>query len=96
MTEYIEREALNGALREAVRKYPSTFYNGLETARQIAHDLPAADVRPVVRGKWIDVRYDDEELVGGWYTIPKCSACEEEAPYKSNFCPNCGAKMEEN
>ena len=58
-------------------------------------DFPAADVREVARGKWIDVRYDDDELVGGWYTIPKCSVCEEEAPYKSNFCPNCGAEMRE-
>lgn len=46
--DYIEREALNNAIREAVRRCPSTFYNGLETARQILHDLPAADVRPVV------------------------------------------------
>ena len=56
-------------------------------------DFPAADVRENKRGEWIDVRYDDEEIVGGWYTIPKCSVCEEEAPYKSNFCFNCGADM---
>lgn len=44
MTEYIDKQAFNDAIREAVRKYPNTFYNGLEVARQIAHDLPAADV----------------------------------------------------
>lgn len=48
MAEYIDKQVYNDAIREAVRKYPNTFYNGLETARQIAHDLPAADVRPVV------------------------------------------------
>ena len=42
--EYISREAFNNAIREAISRYPNTFYNGLETARQIALDLPAADV----------------------------------------------------
>ena len=46
--EYIDKVAFNYAIREAVKKYPNSFYNGLEVARQIAHDLPAADVRPVV------------------------------------------------
>lgn len=46
--EYINKVAFNYAIREAVKKYPNSFYNGLEVARQIAHDFPAADVRPVV------------------------------------------------
>jgi hypothetical protein len=45
--EYIDKVAFNYAIREAVKKYPNSFYNGLEVARQIAHDFPAADVRPV-------------------------------------------------
>ena len=44
--EYISKQAFNDAIREAVRKYPSTFYNGLEVARQIEHDMNAADVVP--------------------------------------------------
>ena len=44
--EYISKQAFNNAIREAVRKYPNTFYNGLEAARQIAHDMNAADVVP--------------------------------------------------
>ena len=84
MAEYIERE-------EAIR-VASGYCHPANIAAELAN-LPAADVRPVAMGKWIDERYDDEELVGGWYTIPKCSACEEEAPFKSNYCPNCGADM---
>lgn len=44
--EYISKQAFNDAIREAVRKCPNTFYNGLEVARQIAHDMDAADVVP--------------------------------------------------
>ena len=48
--------------------------------------LPAADVRPVVRARWIDT--------DNYYQRWKCSACgchtRDAAP---NFCPNCGADM---
>lgn len=67
-----------------------------------AHDrmeaIPAADVRPVVRGKWID--RDDDYY--GW-NMWACSACGEEFVLTEgtpdmndyHFCPNCGAWMEE-
>lgn len=47
--------------------------------------IPAADVRPVVRGKWI---YE------GFMTV-KCSNCNEyfHELEGDNFCPNCGADM---
>lgn len=46
--------------------------------------IPAADVRPVVRGKW-------ETDTCHVY----CSICGEYENNKSNFCPNCGADMRE-
>ena len=55
--------------------------------------IPAADVKPVVRGKWIPVTNGR----GG----SECNQCHAYAPshqcgveYKSNYCPNCGAKMD--
>jgi hypothetical protein len=58
--------------------------------------VPAADVRPVVRGKWID--RDDDYY--GW-NMWACSACGEEFVLTEgtpdmndyHFCPNCGADM---
>ena len=84
--KYIDAEALNSAIREAVHKYPNTFYNGLETARKIAHDFPAADVRPVVRGTWVP-NVPPRDL------RPRCTVCGDLFPVRSNFCPNCGACM---
>lgn len=85
--EYIERTAANEALRECVRAYPDSFYNGIEVARSAIIKLPAADVRPVVRGTWID-----EPIKGIRY---HCSVCQGRFDYTWHFCPNCGADMRE-
>ena len=54
------------------------------------HFVPAADVVPVVHGRWINP------------TVPKrygggllCSACRKSADWTYNYCPNCGARMDE-
>ena len=107
MAEYIDKQAFNDAIREAVRKYPNTFYNGLEVARQIAHDMDAADVVPVRHGRWISdgvgkrfgtvVRLDKD---GCPVDSCHCSECGEwltasdEYPAIGYYCPNCGAKMD--
>ena len=47
--------------------------------------IPAADVRPVRYGKWEN---------HGWSI--RCSECGYDMPFATrNFCPNCGAMMEE-
>lgn len=74
---------------------------GIHDMLEEVEDYPAADVRPVVRGKWIGYleclkftnAYSDDHIV--------CSACEEcfsildNDCERFNYCPNCGAKMEE-
>ena len=48
-------------------------------------EIPAADVRPVVRARWIEI--DDYAL------CPKCGTAEH-SPNR-NFCHTCGADMRE-
>jgi len=50
-------------------------------------NFPAADVRPVVRGQWVD-----EPIKGIRY---HCSVCQGRFDYTWHFCPNCGADMRE-
>lgn len=89
--EYISKQAFNDAIREAVRKYPNTFYNGLEVARQIAHDIPSADVAPVRHGRW---EKNDDGIMVWW----ECSECHRNAWYDGDnlydYCPDCGCKMD--
>ena len=96
MAEYIKREAAV----KAVEKYGLTNgvvwgrHTGLAIciASEIA-DIPAADVAPVVHGRW------EQNADGDWY----CTNCNEvvaicesgrERTYRKPYCPNCGAKMD--
>lgn len=47
--------------------------------------IPAADVAPVVHGRW--KRYGRN--------LGECSNCGEIVNIRYNYCPNCGAKMDE-
>ena len=81
MAEYIEREAL---LRDIER------YNVSDGAFQHWVEIqPAADVAPVRHGQWID------SLAR---ITPYCSACGHSHRClirTPNYCPNCGAKMDD-
>ena len=44
------------------------------------------------RGEWI---YKPKDAIEMMFTLPKCSVCGHESSDANNFCPNCGAKMEE-
>ena len=56
-------------------------------------NIPAADVAPVVHAYWI--RHDDADVVEGYY-VPEyeCSKCRAWKKDDSDFCPDCGAKMD--
>ena len=56
--------------------------------------IPAADIKPVMRGKWVPKNTD-----GSW-RIDTCSACKKDTHYVRyapayDYCPNCGADMRE-
>lgn len=84
--EYIEREA---AIKSVCDSMPHICRlddcgKGCQEVSAII-SIPAADVRPVVHGKW--KAYNNTYI---------CSACGRPISFwQSNFCPNCGANMEE-
>lgn len=86
MAEYIDREEVFGRYEEEQRK------NGPWSFRELISSIPAADVAPVKRGKWINTYIRDIHHL-------KCSECGEytESIWHANFdykyCPNCGAMM---
>lgn len=88
MAEYIEREA---ALEEC-DWYASEFCEceyAIMPLKGALENFPAADVRPVVRGKWLHKKITDD-----FHVVGQCSVCKEKRRI-DNFCPNCGADMRE-
>lgn len=58
-------------------------------------DIPAADVRPVVRGRWEDETGYIFNLLAQRVYCPVCKSHAYFYPITTkNFCPNCGAEME--
>ena len=56
--------------------------------------LEHLDARPVRYGKWRET-YLDHEAFGERPSIFYCSACCACSVVKTNYCPNCGARMDE-
>ena len=96
MAEYIEREA---ALREAESRI---MWGATATEiYELIRDVPAADVAPVVHGRWISLTECANE---GVY----CSICKKKVwksdyalcshksrnKLRSDYCPNCGCRMD--
>lgn len=63
------------------------------------YSIPAADVAPVVRGRWEKEpssywRWTSSGAVAVTRTTYRCGLCGRGTAVKSNYCPNCGAKMD--
>lgn len=97
MAEYIDREALLRAINK-IGGSPLREWDTWGVVSLVANQ-PAANVAPVVRGKWI--RDDGSYYVDGYIAFYDfhCSVCGETVVDRHglpNYCPWCGAKMEEN
>lgn len=94
MAEYIDKIAAL-SMREPPKsnRYYQTdnlddaYEQGWDEALSCIEKIPAADVAPVVHGRWI--MHDDE-----FGLTCECSACHIETMGDGNYCPNCGAKMD--
>ena len=91
MADYIKREALRDALYDA----DAITMNGVK----ILNQFPSSDVEPVKHGQWIGSGdgYANGELV---YDMWECSECGYDADGADeepnwNYCPNCGARMDD-
>ena len=98
MTEYIDREVLLKR-RHGCKNDCSTCDFFLEEDSWCSGEvyvldilrIPAADVQPVVHGEWKPIVYHDNFQKCGYW----CSICGEEwNGIETDYCPNCGAKMD--
>ena len=102
MAEYIEREALLERVRAHLtqdwktigkKQFSEGYYLGLSEAEIMVAQAPTAEVEPVRRGEW-KIKWDAEKDPKRYFVRLVCSACGLITGLKSNFCPNCGARMD--
>lgn len=106
MTDYISREAALSAqnksmnlseCRKRLERIPAADVRSAKCCEECRAALLETidhykqlcdDVRPAAKARW-------EPNVPPRDLRPRCSACGELQPRKTNFCPNCGADMRE-
>jgi hypothetical protein len=99
MAEYIDREAALALVQPDApedEKAAVTIATAKKLVRSIVRRTPAADVAPVVRGRWIRPHWKNSNY------CCDCSECGGEAMHRDYqwhkngiypICPNCGARM---
>lgn len=92
MAEYIERSYIRKMAMLEMAYTMETETDAAVVLRMI-DDAPAADVAPVVHGRWI---HDGQRINGGidWCHCSECGKSDNFCA-RTNYCPNCGAKMDE-
>ena len=82
------------SLIERLAYYHAHSYGMAEYAYGVATEevvkAPAIDAVPVVHARWELVGADKRGRCG----VFNCTACNRCRPTKSDYCPNCGAKMD--
>lgn len=98
MSRYVDVEKIQRLIIETGDKH-SRNGEDIQTCGSICADLiidvyglPVDDVAEIKRGQWISQEYMNE-IDSFIYTEYKCSNCGEISKKKSNYCPNCGARM---
>lgn len=110
MAEYIEREIALSIHEPAKsnRCYQTdnlddAYGQGWDDALCCLERLPAADVVPVVHGRWeevdwVEIENGGHEFIRTLDAALRCSNCrncfKKELLWKRNYCPNCGARMD--
>ena len=87
--EYIERES---TYNDMLNEMCGTGYQS--RALSVINYAPAADVAPVVHGRWI--RFKEHDSCYVHMRCSECSAYWSDPSHADSFryCPNCGAKMD--
>lgn len=101
MAEYIDRTQIKwyGCDHEGKACIPSDGHCEKCYFGTCNHDevmnIPPADVAPVIHAHWIEriERDDYSDYEEEWLECSNCQYTDSERPH--NFCPHCGAKMDE-
>ena len=90
MAEYVTKEqVIDWFIPYGHLDKPITF----ETLVSDLRCMKAADVLPVRHGRWIEKQ--EKDTFAGYLYSYECSECGRVKQRKEPYCPNCGARMDE-
>lgn len=90
MTRLIDADAFK---KENERLLHCDFpYLSETTLEELIDEAPTINAEPVRHGKWM---FNPSDAFEAMFTKPKCSECGFESADGGNYCPNCGARMDE-
>lgn len=93
MSDYISRDELLKCQFEFYSHGTHCYEKAVYA--DVIKTLPAADVVEVRPGEWIEWWPGDCAVVmTGEEMLWECSRCTAKYAERSNYCPNCGAKMD--
>ena len=92
MVEYIEREAILSEIERREALMVGDKRISVDAMKHFIKNRPSSDVAPVRHGRWIEHKhFHHDHYIDSTY---ECSECKAEEPLTSDYCPNCGAKMD--
>ena len=91
MGDYISRDM---AIARLTKVEVTNRLATMTAAKREIAEMPAADVVPVVHGRWLHT-----DLAYHWTSLDECSVCgyhDEKRRHLGDYsyCPHCGAKMD--
>lgn len=91
MSRYIDAEQLKQILKPSEWGTPDERWIPEHEIGAMLDYFPSADVVEVRHGRWLQPYHNRQ--------YKKCSVCESvfsvNLPKNANYCPNCGARMDE-
>ena len=105
MARYIDKDILIDLVnRTSVYAWDTeTYISAHEWVLSLIDEIPEAEIEPVRYGKWernTGIDYRLYEMANGECYYEKvakscrCSECWGTSDFLTNYCPNCGAKMD--
>lgn len=104
MKEYIEKAALKERFQKRLiwlkkdvhDEYSKGLYHGCETDMGLIDEILAADVVEVRHGRWLTTDAYPHHLYCSvcYKTYAKNAKWVNELDLPTNYCPNCGARMD--
>lgn len=96
MKRYVDVDKILKLFDDAYSIYPNSYYNGICVAEKMIKNLANADSRELRCGTWVHIPHF---WLGGCLYPGRfrCSQCGHyiTVGQDRNYCPNCGAKMED-